>query len=1070
MTTAMTTVLNSDQRRFLDAQTQRARAASEHAAEDALRALAVSDLSRPAYLTEEQNKLRLALRDKARQLGDDTSRADGQLTNLIHDVAYEQWHRLLFARFLEVNELLRHPEYRDIPLSLEDCGDFAPDLGEPDAWAVAARFASEILPGVFRLTDPAVRVRFAPEHRNSLERLLLEIPAEVFTTEDALGWVYQFWQTAEKKRVNDSGVKIGGADLSPVTQLFTENYMVRFLLENSLGAWWAARHPESPLVGSWEYLRRNEDGTPAAGSFDDWPEHAAEVTIMDPCCGSGHFLVAMFGMLWRMRAEEEGLTPAEAQDAVLRDNLHGLELDPRCTQIATFNVALEAWKQGGFRDLPAPQIACSGVPVRASVADWEALANGDKELEKTMGRLHASFRNANKFGSLIDPRPGGGSGALFDRDLSINVSLVRLRDLLAEAGRSEFSSGNVLGQAAQDVAQAAVLLGASYTLVATNPPYLGQVYFDDDLRNWITERFPDSSYDLYLAFLDRVTREQFARTVCFVCPDDWLIQVRTAEFKNRLLDSCAPILIASTGYESFATPLRVHASMQIFNTGQVKDQFTYFDVGDTVPYPRKAGELQSVSSRLMVTDALRRRDWKSLPRDNEVSLEGLIEVREGLKAGDANMFERFFWEVNIDHAKWDLYQDAPNRTDPFVGRQKAVLWEQASGRMFRLAESVKGRNHVAQNWRRGMPFWGKQGICFGLMGSLPATVYLGEKYSANCAVVIPKDPGHFDALWRFAESGEWARAVREWNHGNAVTPHALAKVTVDLDHWKNVALDAGELPEPHQTDPTQWVFSGSILRSDHPLQVAVAKLMGFRWPSPSMEEAPVYQDLDGIAALVSLPNEPDLATRVRGILSATYGTEWSSTLERTLVTETGVKSGRLEDWLRDSFFAQHVKVFDNRPFLWHIWDGRKDGFSAIVNYHKLDRQALEKLTFTSLGAWIDRQKDETRAERAGADARLAAAEDLQHRLQLILEGAPPYDSYVRWKPMAEQPIGWEPDLDDGVRLNIRPFVTAGVLRSKVNVHWKKDRGTNADGSERHNDLHPTLDERRAARKAAEATE
>ena len=72
--------------------------------------------------------------------------------------------------------------------------------------------------------------------------------------------------------------------------------------------------------------------------------------------------------------------------------------------------------------------------------------------------------------------------------------------------------------------------------------------------------------------------------------------------------------------------------------------------------------------------------------------------------------------------------------------------------------------------------------------------------------------------------------------------------------------------------------------------------------------------------------------------------------------------------------------------------------------------------------------------------------------------------------MAEQPIGWEPDLDDGVRLNIRPFVTAGVLRSKVNVHWKKDRGTNADGSERHNDLHPTLDERRAARKAAEATE
>ena len=68
---------------------------------------------------------------------------------------------------------------------------------------------------------------------------------------------------------------------------------------------------------------------------------------MDPCCGSGHFLVAAFGMLWRMRAEAEGLSPAEAQDAVLRDNLFGLELDPRCTQIAMFALAFEAWKQGG---------------------------------------------------------------------------------------------------------------------------------------------------------------------------------------------------------------------------------------------------------------------------------------------------------------------------------------------------------------------------------------------------------------------------------------------------------------------------------------------------------------------------------------------------------------------------------------------------------------------------------------------------------------------------------------------------------------------------------------------------
>jgi hypothetical protein len=159
-------------------------------------------------------------------------------------------------------------------------------------------------------------------------------------------------------------------------------------------------------------------------------------------------------------------------------------------------------------------------------------------------------------------------------------------------------------------------------------------------------------------------------------------------------------------------------------------------------------------------------------------------------------------------------------------------------------------------------------------------------------------------------------------------------------------------------------------------------------------------------------------------------------------------------------------VFQNRPLLWQIWDGRKDGFSAIVNYHRLDHATLSKLTFSTLGAWIERQKNEAAEERPGAADRLGAALELQRKLGLILEGEAPYDVYVRWKPMHEQPIGWHPDLDDGVRLNIRPFVEAGVLRSKVNVHWKKDRGKNPDGSERINDLHPTLEERRAARQAA----
>jgi hypothetical protein len=109
---------------------------------------------------------------------------------------------------------------------------------------------------------------------------------------------------------------------------------------------------------------------------------------------------------------------------------------------------------------------------------------------------------------------------------------------------------------------------------------------------------------------------------------------------------------------------------------------------------------------------------------------------------------------------------------------------------------------------------------------------------------------------------------------------------------------------------------------------------------------------------------------------------------------------------------------------------------------------LEKLTYDYLGDWIDRQNDGVKNGEAGAEARLAAATKLQKELIKIIEGEAPYDIFVRWKPLAEQAIGWSPDINDGVRMNIRPFMLAanmakkgaGLLRTKPNIKWDKDRG------------------------------
>ena len=146
-------------------------------------------------------------------------------------------------------------------------------------------------------------------------------------------------------------------------------------------------------------------------------------------------------------------------------------------------------------------------------------------------------------------------------------------------------------------------------------------------------------------------------------------------------------------------------------------------------------------------------------------------------------------------------------------------------------------------------------------------------------------------------------------------------------------------------------------------------------------------------------------------------------------------------------------------------DGRLTGTPADC-YHRLTRQNLERLTYTYVQSWINTQRDADSRGVAGANGRLVAAIGLQNKLKAILEGEPPFDIYVRWKPLHKQPIGWEPDINDGVRINVRPFVTAGILRARFSVNWNKDRGTNTDGSERLNDLHLTRAEKDAARRQA----
>ena len=250
-----------------------------------------------------------------------------------------------------------------------------------------------------------------------------------------------------------------------------------------------------------------------------------------------------------------------------------------------------------------------------------------------------------------------------------------------------------------------------------------------------------------------------------------------------------------------------------------------------------------------------------------------------------------------------------------------------------------------------------------------------------------------------------------------------------------------------------------------------------------------HTDDDGICCLPSVRGEAPAHERLLQLLIAAWETvepgSWRPAILDQLLAQADCAGKGLDVWLREKFFEQHAKRFHHRPFVWHVWDGLKDGFAALVNYHRLDAKNLERLIHTYLGAWIGQQEKGVRDGVDGAPTRLAAAQDLKRRLELILEGEfdgkVGYDIFVRWKSLAEQPIGWNPDLNDGVRLNIRPFMTAEVLRHnrkpKLNITWDKDRGKDVEsapwfkvfGGDRINDHHLTRAEKLAAREKADGS-
>jgi len=463
---------------------------------------------------------------------------EAAVSEYVRETAYTWANRLLALRCMEARELIdevilqkgvyggRSLEHHRFALRHpEAC------VGEDDGlYAVLLRIfgeRSKSLPLLFDPLAPGLALRPSVAALKRCIRLLSTNDraeageaetAEVFKAPDALGWAYQFYQEEEKKRVDEwlkgrKGFKCEGADIIPKTSLYTESYIVRFLVQNSLGATWVCMHPDSRLPDHWPYFVRQADRAPAL------PKAVSEITFLDPACGSGHFLLEAFDLFYGMYEEEGKLSrPDEICRSILSNNLFGIDIDERCVQIAETVLWMKAAERApDFQGCPANLLA-TNIRLPKGKDHLKAFLKkhpDDAPLRPALETAFEGLEHVDEIGSLLrieEPvqkelahlqksypllHPAEDNGAWREEVVTRLARHFHEEYESADTGQGFFSSSAGKGFALFE------LFSRRYDVVATNPPYMGSKSMGPVLKKYVEAHYKPGKRDLYAAFILR---------------------------------------------------------------------------------------------------------------------------------------------------------------------------------------------------------------------------------------------------------------------------------------------------------------------------------------------------------------------------------------------------------------------------------------------------------------------------------------------------------------------------------------------------------------------------------------
>lgn len=669
---------------------------------------------------------------------------------VIEEVAYTWFNRFLALRFMEVNGYL--PAH--VRIFTDENNQFKPqilveainlDLDGLDIEQVYAykdanqteelfkylliiqcNALNKVLPKMFQKIEDYTELLLPDKllrEGSVIEQMITLIPEQDW--KDAvqiIGWMYQYYNSEKKDEVFAAlkkNVKITKENISAATQLFTPDWIVRYMVENSLGRLWLEGHPNEELKANWKYYleEAKQEAEVEAELIKIRAEYAKitpeDIRCIDPCQGSGHILVYLFDVLMQIY-EAYGYTTQEAVASIIKKNIYGLDIDERAAQLSYFAVMMKACQydkrflkrkdENGQPKVPQPRVYAIEESNGVDGHVLEYFCNGNVELKEAMDIIVKELYDAKEYGSIITVT-----------EQNWDTIYARFEEIEEDIS---FYKEEALGLL--PLVQVAQALAQKYDVVVTNPPYMGNANMGVKLSNYTRKRYPDSKADFFATFMERCT--QFCKNNCYQCmitQHAWMFLSTYEKLRNKVLrtDIVNMAHLGARAFEEIAGEVVQTTAFSIRKTNINGYKGIYVRLVDALSQNAKENIYFLGENRYVVAKD-RFSDISGAPisywagpgisaafKKGEV-FGSLTVIRNGMKTGDNDRFLRMWWEVQqgkikinavssndaiLSKAKWFPYNKGGEARKWYGNNDYIVNWENGGEHIFGRAKA-EGRN------------------------------------------------------------------------------------------------------------------------------------------------------------------------------------------------------------------------------------------------------------------------------------------------------------------------------------------------------------------------------------------